>query len=63
VQLILTDEGATALEEVLDDALFQLRAQIAQAGTDVDKARLERKATFIRKILQQLATRGLSHII
>ena len=63
MQLILTDEGATALEEVLDDALFQLRAQIAKTDTDVDKARLERKATFIRKILQQLATRGLSHII
>lgn len=63
MQLTLTEEGATALEEVLDDALFQLRAQVSKAGTDIDKATLERKATFIRKILQQLATRGLSHII
>ena len=63
MQLILTDEGAMALEEVLDDSLFQMRAQIAQTGTDVDKARLERKAMFIRKILQQIVTRGLTHTI
>ena len=37
MQLTLTEEGATALEEVLDDALFQLRAQVSKAGTDIDK--------------------------
>lgn len=63
MQMTLTDEGATALEEVLGASLSQLRRDIEHSETDVDRARLERKATFIRKILQQLAVRGLSHIV
>ena len=62
MQLSLTDEGATALEEVLGESLHQVRAEAALSTTDVDRARIERKANFIRKILHQLAVRGLSHI-
>ena len=61
MQLTLTDEGATALEEVLGESLSLLRTEIAQSATEPDRARLGRKATFIRKILQQLAARGLTH--
>jgi KaiC/GvpD/RAD55 family RecA-like ATPase len=63
VQLILTDEGAQVLEAALEESLSQLRTRMEQSGSDVDRARLERAATVIRKILQQLATQGLSHII
>jgi hypothetical protein len=63
VQLILTDEGAQVLEAALEDSLSQLRIRLEQNGSDVGRARLERAVTVIRKILQQLATHGLSHII
>jgi hypothetical protein len=63
MQLILTDEGAQILEAALDETLSQLRGRMEQSGSDVERARLEHAATVIRKILQQLATRGLEHII
>lgn len=63
MQLTLTEEGATALEEVLGESLRVVGAEVAQAKSDVDRARLERKGTFIRKILQQIAAGGLSHIV
>jgi hypothetical protein len=63
VHLILTDEGAQVLEAALEESLSQLRTRLEQSGSDVDRARLERAVTVIRKILQQLATQGLSHII
>ncbi|HXJ29880.1 MAG TPA: hypothetical protein VNG35_04545 [Gemmatimonadales bacterium] len=63
MQLILTDEEAQVLEAALDETLSQLRTRMEQGGSDVDRARLEHAATVIRKILQELATRGLEHII
>lgn len=63
VQLILTDEEAQALEAALDESLSQLRTRLEQSGSDADRARLEHAVTVIRKILQELATRGLENII
>ena len=63
MQLILTDEEAQVLEAALDESLSQLRTRLEQSSSDVDRARLEYAVTVIRKILQELATRGLSHII
>ncbi len=63
MQLILTDEEAQVLEAALDETLSQLRTRMEQSGGDVDRARFEHAATVIRKILQELATRGLEHII
>jgi hypothetical protein len=63
VQLILTPEGAQILEAALEESLSQLRTRMAQSTSDVDRAQLDRAVTIMRKILQQLATRGLSHIV
>lgn len=63
MQLFLTDEGAQVLEAALEESLSQLRSRMEQSGSDVDRARVERAANAVRKILQQLATRGLQHII
>jgi hypothetical protein len=63
MQLILTDEEAQVLEAALDESLRQLRTRMEEGGSDVDRARLEHATTVIRKILQELATRGLSNII
>jgi len=63
MQLILTDEEAQVLEAALDETLSQLRSRVEQSSSDVDRARLEHAVTVIRKILQELATRGLEHII
>jgi len=63
MQLILTDEEAQVLEAALDETLSQLRTRANQSSSDVDRARLEHAVTVIRKILQELATRGLEHII
>ena len=63
MQLILTDEEAQVLEAALDESLKQLRSRMEQSANDVDRARLDHAVTVIRKILQELATRGLSNII
>ncbi|HET7250500.1 MAG TPA: hypothetical protein VFI79_11675 [Gemmatimonadales bacterium] len=63
MQLFLTDEGAQVLEAALEESLSQLRSRMEQSGSDVDRARVERAANVIRKLLQQLATRGLQHIV
>ena len=63
MQLTLTDEEAQVLEAALDDSLSQLRTRLEQSSSDVDRTRLEHAVMVIRKILQELATRGLSHII
>ena len=47
----------------MDDSLSQLRTRLEQNSSDADGARLEHAVTVIRKILQELATRGLSDII
>ncbi|HET9709895.1 MAG TPA: hypothetical protein VFP39_16455 [Gemmatimonadales bacterium] len=63
MQLILTDEGAQVLEAALEESLRQLRTRIEHSSSDVDRARVEHAANVIRKVLQQLATQGLSHTI
>lgn len=63
MQLILTDEEAQVLEAALDESLGELRTRVEQSSSDVDRARLEHAVTVIRKILQELATRGLQDII
>ena len=63
MQLILTDEEAQVLEAALEESLSQLRTRMEQSGSDVDRARVEHAVTVIRKILQELAAGGLSHII
>lgn len=63
MQLILTDEEAKVLEAALDESLSQLRTRMEHSGSDVDRARIEHAVTVVRKILQELAAGGLSHII
>jgi hypothetical protein len=63
VQLSLTVEGAAVLEEVLIEYLSELRTEIARTDAYEFREQLKRKETFLRKILQQIATQGLSHIV
>jgi hypothetical protein len=63
VELTLTAEGAALLEEALDEYLSELRAEIARTDRYELRQQLKRKETFLRKILQQIATHGLSHIV
>jgi hypothetical protein len=63
VELTLTAEGASLLEEALDEYLSELRAEIARTDRYELRQQLKRKETYLRKILQQIATHGLSHIV
>jgi hypothetical protein len=63
VELMLTAEGATVLEEALDECLTELRTQIANTDAFDIQQRLKHKEVLLQKILQQIATQGLSHII
>jgi len=63
VELTLTAEGAALLEEALDEYLSELRAEIVRTDRYELRQQLKRKETFLRKILQQIATHGLSHIV
>ena len=63
MELTLTAEGAALLEEALDEYLSELRAEIARTDAYDLRQQLKRKETFLLKILQQIATRGLSHIV
>jgi hypothetical protein len=63
VELTLTAEGAVVLEEALTEYLAELRAEIARTDAYEFREQLRRKETFLRKILQQIATQGLSHIV
>jgi len=63
VQLSLTVEGAAVLEEALIEYLSELRTEIARTDAYEFRKRLKRKEMFLRKILQQIATHGLSHIV
>lgn len=63
MELTLTAEGAAVLEEALDEYLSELRAEIARTDAYDFRQQLRRKETFLRKILQQIATQGLSHIV
>lgn len=51
------------LEEVLIEYLSELRTKIAHTDAPEFRERLKRKETFLRKILQQIATQGLSHTV
>ncbi|HVH66884.1 MAG TPA: hypothetical protein VM716_03375 [Gemmatimonadales bacterium] len=59
----MTVEGAAVLEEVLIEYLSELRTKIAHTDAPEFRERLKRKETFLRKILQQIATQGLSHTV
>lgn len=63
MELTLTAEGAAVLEDVLDEYLSELRTEIARTDAYDLRQQLKRKETFLRKILQQIATEGLSHIV
>jgi hypothetical protein len=63
VQLTLTAEGAAVLEAVLDEYLAELRTEIAHTDAYEFREQLKRRETFLRKILQQIATQGLSHTV
>lgn len=63
MELTLTAEGAAVLEETLDEYLTELRAEIARTDSYEYRRQLKRKETFLRKILQQIVTHGLSHIV
>ena len=63
MQLTLTVEGAAVLEAVLIEYLSELRTEIAHTDAREFRERLKRKETFLRKILQQMATQGLAHIV
>jgi hypothetical protein len=51
------------LEETLDEYLSELRAEIARTDSYEYRQQLKRREAFLRKILQQIVTHGLSHIV
>ena len=63
MELTLTVEGAAVLEEVLIEYLSELRTEIAHTDAHEFREKLERREIFLRKILQQIATQGLSHTV
>lgn len=63
MELTLTAEGAAVLEETLDEYLSELRAEIARTDSYEYRQQLKRRETLLRKILQQIVTHGLSHIV
>jgi hypothetical protein len=63
VQLVLTVEGAEVLEEALDEHLAVLRTEIAHTDKDELREQLQRKEMYLRKILQQIVTQGLSRAV
>ena len=60
MQLMLTVEGATALEDLITEALSQLDGLIAVNRPDSAVQWLERKHMVLNRIMQQIAAQRFS---
>ena len=63
MQLMLTVEGATALEDLITEALSELDGLIAVNRPDSAVQWLERKHMVLNRIMQQIAAQRFSQTV